>query len=378
MASRSTTILPQQLQHLRQLTTAASRHNVSATPVRGLAAPAAPGLGLGEVRTGLDRVHRVKVEPPTFLTVPKTCAIIGAPFTYGQPINGVDNGPEALREAGLLEGLSRLDWRRVEHGDLKFQQPQRGDPEYTGPGKCQHAYTVGRACEQIADAVEEHAEAGRFVLTLGGDHAIGMGTVGGILRARPNTGVLWVDAHADINTPEISGSGNMHGMPLGFLAKLVDATGIPGCEWIAKLPPFDLAQQLVYVGLRDVDMGERDIIQHYGIKAFTMSDVDRYGIGKVMEMALDHLDGRPLHMSYDIDACDPAIAPSTGTAVRGGLTYREAHFVAEAAADSHMLGSMDIVEVNPNFHGQMDDDLGEETVELGIGIVTSALGNRIL
>eukprot|EP00730_Choanoeca_flexa_P015115 TRINITY_DN6858_c0_g1_i4.p1 TRINITY_DN6858_c0_g1~~TRINITY_DN6858_c0_g1_i4.p1 ORF type:complete len:378 (+),score=63.67 TRINITY_DN6858_c0_g1_i4:104-1237(+) len=366
------------MQQSRALST--SSRLTHAAPTSSQAAPAnpAPGLGLGEVRTGIERIHRVKVDPPAFLSVPKTCAVIGAPFTYGQPVHGVDNGPEALREAGLMDALTRLDWRRIEHGDLKFEDPQRDHPEYNGPGRCHHPYTVGKACEQIADAVSEHARAGRFVLTLGGDHSIGMGTVGGVLRARPDTGVLWIDAHADINTPEISGSGNMHGMPLSLLANLVNPRDVPGCEWIADLPPFDPSTQLVYVGLRDVDKGERDIIHDHNIKAFTMSDVDRYGIGKVMDMALEHLKGRPLHLSYDIDACDPAIAPSTGTAVRGGLTYREAHFVAEAACNSHMLGSMDMVEVNPNFHGALEDDLAEETVELGLGVIASALGNRIL
>ncbi|EDQ89232.1 uncharacterized protein MONBRDRAFT_37086, partial [Monosiga brevicollis MX1] len=311
------------------------------------------GMGWGKVRSGIDAVHRVEVDCPEFLKEPKTCAIVGAPFTYGQPRYGVDNGPEALRDAGLMEALLRLGWRAYEHGDITFESPARGNPRYEGPGSCKHPYVVGEANRQIAEVCEEHAREGRFVLTLGGDHSIGVGTIAGQLLVRPETGVIWVDAHADINTPALSGSGNMHGMPLAFLSRLVAPEEVPGFDWLKRVPALDPSTQLVYIGLRDVDKPERDIIRQHNIKAFTMSHVDKFGIGKVMEMALDHLGERPLHLSYDIDACDPAIAPSTGTAVRGGLTYREAHYVAEAANETHRLASMDLVEVNPTFNGEM-------------------------
>lgn len=189
------------------------------------------------------------------------------------------------------------------------------------------------------DAIKENC----FPLTLGGDHSIGAGSLAGILKIRPNTGVIWVDAHADINTPEMSESGNMHGMPVGLLMNGVggDPSKIPGFEWLGSEDMKDArldSSAIVYIGLRDVDTKEREVLREKGIKTFTMFDVDKYGIGGVMEQTLDYLlkddKDRPIHLSYDIDAVDPILAPATGTAVRGGLTYREAHYVAEATARS--------------------------------------------
>ena len=210
------------------------------------------------------------------------------------------------------------------------------------------------------------------------DHTIGAGSIAGLLKSHPDAGVLWIDAHADINTPTISPSGNMHGMPLAFLLQgLVSHSTIPGLEWMGE-GPFLKKENLVYIGLRDVDSGERKLIRELGIRAFTMQDVDRFGIGKTMEMALDHLCGsnlRPIHMSYDIDAVDPVLAPSTGTTVRGGLTFREALYVAEAASESRSLVSLDMVEVNPSLvpgHG------AAITVDMALLLISSALGNTIL
>lgn len=210
------------------------------------------------------------------------------------------------------------------------------------------------------------------------DHTIGAGSLAGLLQTHPDAGVIWVDAHADINTPTVSPSGNMHGMPIAFVVdQLTNHSKVPGLEWMAN-GPFLPPKNLVYVGLRDVDSGERQIIRDLGIKAFSMMEVDRYGIGKVMEMALDHLCGkslRPLHMSYDIDAVDPILAPSTGTAVRGGLTWREALFVAEAVAESKALVSLDMVEVNPSL---VPGSGADATVDMALLLISSALGNRIL
>eukprot|EP00043_Microstomoeca_roanoka_P000534 m.28012 g.28012 ORF g.28012 m.28012 type:complete len:384 (+) comp10365_c0_seq1:171-1322(+) len=340
---------------------------------------AAAGLGIGNIRSGLEAVHRVEVACPTYLTAPKTCAVIGAPLVFGQPFDGVQKAPAALRDAGLVDGILKLGWRVSERGDLRFDPPKANTPEYSGPGNCKLSAAVGKANEKIFRTTRDAAEQGKFVLVLGGDHAIATGTLAGALSVRPDVGVLWVDAHADINTPETSPSGNMHGMPLGLVSGLFDHSLLPGHDWLKDVPKLNL-QNLVYVGLRDLDFPERAIIRKHNIKAFTMYHVDKYGIGKVMEMALDHLGSRPLHLSYDIDACDPIIAPSTGTAVRGGLSYREAHYVAEAAAESGNLVSMDLVEVNPTLKGEeaFGISLGQETVELGMALATSALGNRIL
>ena len=234
----------------------------------------------------------------------------------------------------------------------------------------------------LADLVESKLKLGRFPLILGGDHSIGIGSLAGILRARPETGVIWVDAHADLNIPLASESGNMHGMPLGLMMKelIPDRSIIPGLEWLEEGSSPHLApDSLVYVGLRDIDKAERNFIRQLGIKTFTMYDIDHLGIGRVMDLALEHLlkknPDRPLHLSYDIDAVDPLHAPATGTAVRGGLTWREAHFVAEHVVKSGSLASAEIVEVNTTLS---DGQGATETVELGHQLVNAMMGEAIL
>jgi len=231
--------------------------------------------------------------------------------------------------------------------------------------------------------VESKLKMGRFPLILGGDHSIGIGSLAGILRAKPDTGVIWVDAHADLNVPSVSESGNMHGMPLGLMMKelISDRSVIPGLEWLEEgtNPPHLAPDSLVYVGLRDIDKAERQFIRQLGIRTFTMYDIDHLGIGRVMDLALEHLlkkkPDRPLHLSYDIDAVDPLHAPATGTAVRGGLTWREAHFVAEYVVKSGALSSAEIVEVNAT----LSNDAGAtSTVELGHQLVNALLGEAIL
>lgn len=193
-----------------------------------------------------------------------------------------------------------------------------------------------------------------------------------------------VDAHADINTPETTESGNIHGMPVGIMMKglMESHHALPGFEWLdqevyktCRLNP----DSIVYIGLRDVDRGERRILRDLNVKTFTMYDIDHFGIGKVMEMSLDHLlrsdRNRPIHLSYDIDAVDPSHAPATGTTVRGGLTYREAHFVAEYVANCGNLASADMVELNPTLSNGMGS---RETIELGLGLLTSLMGKSII
>ncbi|KAF1322703.1 Arginase, partial [Globisporangium splendens] len=319
------------------------------------------------------------------LQLPQTVAVIGAPMTR------------------LHKVLVDLGWSVEETGNLAFVPPTKNDPTLDPRyGRAKHSFpgmlatvfvpdglvcsdsnvlssfSVGNGLRQIKEIYEQKASEGKFCLVLGGDHTIGAGSLAGLLSVHPDAGVIWVDAHADINTPECSGSGNMHGMPISFLMKgLVDSSKVPGFEWLANGPTMN-PDQLVYVGLRDVDAGERRIIRDLGIKAFSMQEVDRYGIGKTMEMALDHLCGqkeRPLHMSYDIDAVDPLLAPSTGTKVRGGLTWREAHYVAEAVAETNLLCGLDMVEVNPTLSPGTGAQL---TVDMALLLISSALGNRIL
>ena len=280
-----------------------------------------------------------------------------------------------------------MGWRVHDQGDLNFdaliENIKIADDDNDLSRKAKNSQVVGQGCEMIANLVGDVIDKGQFPLILGGDHSIGAGSLSGILRARPNTGVIWVDAHADINTPDTSGSGNMHGMPISFLIKdMVDTNGIPGFEWLSSPDMASVhlsSDSIVYVGLRDVDTMERKFIKEMNIKAFTMYDIDKYGIGAVMDKALNHLlekdANRPLHLSWDIDAVDPIHAPATGTAVRGGLTYREAHFVAEAVAKSGALASVEMVELNPT----LSDGAGSsETIELGLGLITSLMGKSII
>ncbi|KAG7401987.1 Amino-acid acetyltransferase, mitochondrial [Phytophthora boehmeriae] len=310
---------------------------------------------------------------------PQTVSVIGAPMTYGQPLLGTDSGPDQLREAGLHKVLVDLGWSVEETGNLKFQPPAHNDPILDPRyGKAKQSFPVGNGTKQLYEVFKQKSSEGKFCLVLGGDHTIGAGSLAGLLSVHPNAGVIWVDAHADINTPAGSDSGNMHGMPISFLMKgMVDSSKIPGFEWLVNGPTMN-PDQLVYVGLRDVDDFERRVIHEKGIKAFSMQEVDRYGIGKTMEMVLDHLCGkkqRPIHMSYDIDAVDPLVAPSTGTRVRGGLTWREAHYVAEAVAETNLLVGLDMVEVNPTL---APGDGAQITVDMALLLISSAMGNRIL
>eukprot|EP00984_Skeletonema_dohrnii_P006232 scaffold2239_cov114-Skeletonema_dohrnii-CCMP3373.AAC.13 len=322
---------------------------------------------------------------------PRTVSVIGAPMTYGQPFVGTDRGPELLRESGLLKDLSSLGWRVEDIPDLDFDaicaEAAKNSSTCSVSPNAKHSLQVGAGCSALADLVESKLRLGRFPLILGGDHSIGIGSLAGILRAKPQTGVIWVDAHADLNVPSISESGNMHGMPLGLMMKdfVLDRSDIPGLEWLedeskdGSGPPRLSSDSLVYVGLRDIDQAERRFIKQLGIKTFTMYDIDHLGIGRVMDLAVEHLmknnPDRPLHLSYDIDAVDPVHAPATGTAVRGGLTWREAHFVAEYVVKTGSLASAEIVEVN---HTLSDGDGANDTVELGHNLVNALCGESIL
>jgi len=340
------------------------------------------GIGLGNVRDQMIPTYRPSRNSLYQHTpAPHTCTIIGAPMTHGQPYVGTDSGPALLREAGLRGMLSSLGWRVEDLPDLVFDKEPSTTTSTTASfkGNAKNPLLVGQGTKMLADIVEEKIKQGRFPLILGGDHSIGMGSLAGILRARPNTGIIWVDAHADLNTPAISESGNMHGMPVGMLMEGVAPTEpIPGFEWLLDGPRLK-PDSIVYVGLRDVDAEERALIQNLGIAAYTMHDIDRYGIGQVMEMALAHLlandPNRPLHLSYDIDAVDPTLAPATGTKVRGGLNFREAHYVAEAVAVSGNLASSEIVELNPTLSHRKGAD---DTVDLGLQIITSLMGKSII
>jgi arginase len=304
-------------------------------------------------------------------------------MTFGQPFVGTDEGPSMLRERGLCDTLTGLGWKVEDLPELNFHVDVDQLSDSVDPPNARNCSLVAHASKLVADLVETKLREGNFPLILGGDHSVAIGSLTGILRVIPDIGIIWVDAHADLNTPAISGSGNMHGMPLGLLLDhpeetAVDFSKMPGFEFLIDGPRIS-PDQIVYVGLRDIDPIERIWIKKLGIKAFTMHDIDHYGIGQVMDKAFAHLQkdnpNRPLHLSYDIDAVDPILAPATGTKVRGGLTFREAHFVAESVAQSGNLVSAEIVELNPTLS---DDDGVTDTVALGEGLIASFMGNSLI
>ncbi|TFK76365.1 Ureohydrolase [Pluteus cervinus] len=308
---------------------------------------------------------------PKWLSEPKTAAIVGCPFSGGQPKPGVDQGPINLVEAGLISQLSELGWQVKFDGHHQFEEIKASDDPPIGVLK--NPRLVSRVTQSVAEVVSSHVKRGELPVTLGGDHSLAMGTISGTLSQYPDACVIWVDAHADINTPETTDSGNIHGMPVSFLLGL--GSKIPEFSWVK---PLLKPGQLVYIGLRDVDAGEKRILRENGIKSFSMHEVDKYGIGKVVEMALDHVNpqrDRPIHLSFDVDALDPSVAPSTGTPVRGGLTFREGHYICEAIYETGLLIALDLMEVNPSL---ADDVSVQQTVAVGCSLVRSALGEVLL
>lgn len=306
-----------------------------------------------------------------FLSSPKTVAIVSCPFSGGQPKAGVDEGPIHLVQAGLVDQLKELAWNVAFHGHHQFKE--NNDLDDPPIGKLKNPRTVSRVTRSVADVVRSHAKAGVLPVMLGGDHSLAMGTISGTLEAHPNACVIWVDAHADINTIDTTVSGNIHGMPVSFLLGIGSKEKV--FDWIK---PLLKPERLVYIGLRDVEAGEKKILRENNIKAFSMHEVDRYGIGNVVEMALNHINPNrdlPIHLSFDVDALDPSVAPSTGTPVRGGLTFREGHYICEAVHETGLLVALDLVEVNPSLAGIADV---EKTVAVGCSLVRAALGETLL
>lgn len=316
---------------------------------------------------------------PKFLSRGNELGVVAVGFSGGQGQSGVDTAPSALISYGLLTQLHEdlgydLVYDDTIHSYTLIMPDE--DPDYRG---MKRPLGVSAATQQLSQQVYEQARTGRCVLTLGGDHSIAIGTISGTAKAiKERLGremaVIWVDAHADINTPETSGSGNIHGMPVAFLTRLAVEKREDVFGWLKDDHKIS-TKKLVYIGLRDVDPGEKKILRENGIKAFSMHDIDKHGIGRVMEMALAHIGtDTPIHLSFDVDALDPQWAPSTGTPVRGGLSLREGDFIAECVHETGSLVAMDMVEVNPSL-----ELVGAaETIRAGCSLVRCALGDTLL
>jgi arginase len=294
-------------------------------------------------------------------------AVIGATLDLGAGRRGVDMGPSAIRYAGLEQQLAdKLGVRVSDAGNVISPVVETAD---MGDAHARYLAQILDLCDRLSTLVSDAAGRGALPLVLGGDHSVALGSLVGMARVRGTGGVVWVDAHGDLNTPATSPSGNVHGMVLAAALGLAgESFGRDG--W--PLPAVDPGK-LALVGVRSLDDGERALLGRLDAKVFTMSEVDRIGIEPCVREALAHASGAAfLHVSFDMDVVDPDYAPGVGTPVRGGLSYREAHLAMETVAESGLLDSLDIVEVNPIL------DRENATGQLAVELVASALGARIL
>ena len=297
--------------------------------------------------------------------------LLGVPMDLGSGRRGVDMGPSAIRIAGVARQLTELGHRVIDDGDVVIKNMEELK---VGNERARYLPEIARASAIIARKVERIIGLGHFPLVLGGDHSIAIGTVSGLaafaLSQGKKLGLLWIDAHGDINTPETSPSGNIHGMPLATLLGFgaAELTSIGGAS--AKISPANIA----LVGIRSLDSGEKKRLKETGVQVHTMSDIDRHGVHRVMKKALARVtDGTDfVHVSLDLDAVDPAVAPGVGTPVKGGLDYREAHLIMETIADAGVMTSLELVEVNPIL------DAGNASAEFAVELVQSGFGKKIL
>jgi arginase len=301
----------------------------------------------------------------------KPVHIIGVPLDLGAGRRGVDMGPSAFRIAGLSARIGELGRIVVDQGDVPAPIPET---RHKADEHKKYIHEIARVCDTLYAGVRDSLESGALPVVLGGDHSLAAGSVAASAdwvarRSSKRMGLIWIDAHGDMNTPDTTTTGNVHGMPLAALL------GQEPSE-LASIGsnPSVLAEHTVLLGIRNLDEREKDRIRASGVHVFTMKDIDRHGVAVVAERAIALASEATggIHVSFDLDACDPTYAPGVGTPVRGGLDYREAHMVMEIVADSHQLVALDLAEVNPTL------DLRNTTAEFGVELALSALGKRIL
>jgi arginase len=293
-------------------------------------------------------------------------AVIGANLDLGAGRRGVDMGPSAIRYAGLASRLDELGYDYADLGNVETAVPEATEP---GDEQARFLPQIKETSQRIAQLVSHTVRDGFVPVVLGGDHSVALGTLAGLRDVHGPGGAIWIDAHGDLNSPETSPSGNVHGMVLAAALGLAgerfrdDGWGLPALE----------PGRVALVGVRSLDDGERELLRDQDVKVFTMSDLDRLGVERSVREALAHVAGSGfVHVSLDMDAIDPDVAPGVGTPVRGGLSYREAHLAMELVAETGLASSLDVVEVNPVL------DRENETGKLAVELIASALGARIL
>jgi arginase len=317
--------------------------------------------------------------------------IIGVAIDEGQDHPGTNKAPEALRKANMHKVAEQQGWEVNDTGDITnetIEHQERCTDFKTHDVNIKNIEIIGDLCQNLHTKCYNSAKEGHFTLVLGGDHGLATGSISGLKKAHPNLKVVWIDAHGDANTPEGSPSGNYHGMPVAHLLGWIPDGHVPGFDWYkANLTADDFA----YIGLRDIDPFERKMFKEKNIKVYDMDDVTEKGIGKVIDEILEYFakdgDDHPIHISFDVDAIDPAYISQTGTKSRGGLTDREAHYIIRKLVKTGKVTSMDLVEINPEIekdegdreilHGDNPVIKGTKTVCLGVELIQSVLGHRL-
>lgn len=301
----------------------------------------------------------------------KTINIIGFPMDLGAGRRGVDMGPSAVRIAGLTEQLEKLGYKVIDTGDIFIQIMER---QKVTNSKLKYINQIVKTSNILAKKVERTLEQGRFPLCIGGDHSMALGSIAGISsyckKNKLKLGVIWIDAHSDMNTDQTSPSGNIHGMPLSASLGLGHEKLTHLYGFSPKLKPENCA----LIGIRSIDKLERQIVKKINLPVYTMTDVDKLGVHRIISRVLKEFKEKVdhIHVSFDLDSVDPSVAPGVGTPVPGGLSYREAHLIMEAIADCGCMSSLEITEVNPI----LDDK--NKSAQFAVDIVASSMGQRIL
>ena len=301
----------------------------------------------------------------------RTVSLLGVPLSYGQSQAGVHLGPAAIRVAGLTERIATLGYAVNDRGDLPIEKPRsRPKPD----DKAKYLAEIYEACERLASETESIIDANELPITIGGDHSIAIGSLAGVVKAfrkrNERLGLIYFDAHADMNTPDTTPSGNIHGMPLAALL----GYGVPELVNVGGFAPKFDPRLCAHVGARDLDQGERELIRQLGMRFFTMREIDERGLSVCMDEAISIAaqGSGGFAVTFDVDVLDPRDAPGSGTLVRGGLSYREAHLAMEKIAEAGAMQSLEVVEINT----ALDDN--NRTSVLGVELILSALGKRIL